>query len=187
MLEASWPAWHVHSHHLHPSHPAGEASIRWHSERDHPLAARDRDGKPSLGRDHGLVSELERSPLHKMVRFLFRARELAPAQRDMRIPSLHHMLHAREARARTHARTAAHLIAFLCAVDRLCIPRTPQVITPRGFGARPSSLAFWILSAPAARAGGVNFARIGSSIARFCRGAFWKRHSRVNPWANRGL
>ena len=139
LLEASWPAWHVHSHHLHPSHPAGEASIRWHSERDHPLAARDRDGKPSLGRDHGLISELERSPLHKMVRFLFRARELAPAQRDMRIPSLHHMLHAREARARAHARTAARLIAFSCAVDRLCIPRTSQVTTPRGFGASASS------------------------------------------------
>ena len=130
-------------------------------------------------------------PLHKMVRFLFRAREHAPAQPDTRIPSLHHMLHAREAHARAHARTSARLIAFSCAVDRLCIPRTPQVITPRGFGARfgarPSSWAFWILSASAARAGGVNFARIGSSIARFCRGAFWKRHSRVNPWATRGL
>ena len=53
----------------------GEASIRWHSERDHPLAARDRDDTPSLGRDHGLIIELERSPGHIKVRFLFRARE----------------------------------------------------------------------------------------------------------------
>ncbi len=135
LLEASWPAWHVRSHHLHPSHLAGEASIRRHFERDHPHVGQTIDDKPSLLADWWPISELERSPLHKKVRFLFRAREHAPAQLDMRIPSLHHMLHTRGAHACAYARTATRSIAFLCAVERLCFPRTPQVTTPRGFGA----------------------------------------------------
>ena len=70
---------------------------------------------------------------------LARVRATALIERDMCIPFLHHMLHAREARARAYAPTAARLIAFSCAVDRLCIPRTSQVTTPRGFGASASS------------------------------------------------
>ena len=136
---ASWPAWYVRSHHLHPSHLAGEASIRRHFERDHPHVGQAIDDKPSLLANWWPISELKRSPLHKKVRFLFRAREHALAQPDMCIPFLHHMLHAREARARAYAPTAARLIAFSCAVDCLCIPRTSQVTTPRGFGASASS------------------------------------------------
>ena len=42
-------------------------------------------------------------PGHIKVRFLFRAREHIPACLDMRAPSVHHMLHAEDLRARTRA------------------------------------------------------------------------------------
>ena len=79
-----------------------------------------------------------RAVQHRLA-LLARVRATALIERDMCIPFLHHMLHAREARARAYAPTAARLIAFSCAVDCLCIPRTSQVTTPRGFGASASS------------------------------------------------
>ena len=93
--------------------------------------ARSRRQAEGLPRDHGLIYEIERR--HIKVRFLFRAREHIPACLDMRAPSVHHMLHAEDLRARTHARTASHLIALLCAVDPSRFPRTSQGNTPRDF------------------------------------------------------
>ena len=129
----------------------------------------------ALSRRHAVADphqERLRSPGGMRVSFLFRARERAPSRSNMRAPLLHRIPHRPHPHALAHARTAARLIALLCTVVASCFPRTSQVISLRGFGARPSSWAFWMLSAPAARAGGLAFARFGSSIGRFCRGAF---------------
>ena len=107
-------------------------------------------------------------PGHIKVRFLFRAREHIPACLDMRAPSVHHMLHAEDLRARAHARTASHLIALLCAVDPSCFPHTSQVTTPRVLGRRPSSWRLRLLAARAAHAGAFNFFRVVRSAERFC-------------------
>ena len=93
--------------------------------------------EPSPGHGPGAPA-VPRVVQHRLA-LLARVRATALIERDMCIPFLHHLLHAREARARAYAPTAARLIAFSCAVDRLCIPRTSQVTTPRGFGASASS------------------------------------------------
>ena len=45
LLEASLPAWYVRSYHLHPSHLAGEDSIKEFSALLHPLAGQVLDDK----------------------------------------------------------------------------------------------------------------------------------------------
>jgi len=66
--------------------------------------------------------EIKRSRLHKKVRFLFRAREHAPARPDMRAPPVHHMLHAVHPYARAHARTASRSIALSARGRSLMLP-----------------------------------------------------------------
>ena len=125
MLEASWPAWHVRSHHLHPSHLAGEASIRWHSERDHPLAARDRDDKPSLGRDHGLISELERSLYTRWCAFCFvRVSMPPPNQTRAYLPCI--TCCTREKHARAHMRALPPVRSRFCARSIACASLAPR-------------------------------------------------------------
>ena len=51
LLEASWPAWYVRSYHLHPSHLAGEDSIKEFFALLHLLAGQVLDDKPSLPLD----------------------------------------------------------------------------------------------------------------------------------------
>ena len=162
----------MHSHHLHPSHLAGEASIRWHSERDHPLAARDRDDKPSLGRDHGLISELERSLYTRWCAFCFvRVSMPPPNQTRAYLPCI--TCCTREKHTRAHMRALPPVRSRFCA--RLippCFLRTSQVTTPRVFGRRPSSWRLRLLAARAAHAGAFSFFRIVRIAGRFCRGAF---------------
>ena len=127
----------MHSHHLHPSHLAGEASIRWHSERDHPLAARDRDDKPSLGRDHGLISELERSLYTRWCAFCFVRVSMPPPNQThaYTFPASH------AARVRsTRARTCAHCRPFYRVFVR---GRSPVLLShPAGH----YSARFWCLT-----------------------------------------
>ena len=109
-------------------------------------------------------------PLHKMVRFLFRAREHAPAQPDMRIPFLHHMPHAAHPHARAYAHAASRSIALLCAVDPSLLP---------AHLAGHYSASFWaqtiILAATATSC---------SSCARWCF-SFFPDRAQCSPFLSR--
>ena len=153
LLEPSWPACHMRSHHLHPSHLAGDASIIELFKRVARGRARDRDDMPTLPRDQRPINELERSLRHIKVRFLFRVREHIPACSDMRAPSVHHMLHAEHPHARAHARTASRSIAFSARDQSSLLPLHlaghysarfgAQTIIPAAFDTFGSGCARW--------------------------------------------
>ena len=110
---------------LHPSHLAGEASIRWHSERDHPLAARDRDDKPSLGRDHGLISELERSLYSRLCAFCFERESKPPPNQTCAYPPSITCC-TREKHARAHTRALPPVRSRFCARSIACASLAPR-------------------------------------------------------------
>ena len=121
LLEPSLPASLLHCHHtcmiLTRRRCLDRRALQTSCPR--PIARSRRQAEPTSRSQATLRDRAQ--PGHIKVRFLFRAREHAPARPDMRAPSMHHMLHAGHPHARAHARTAARSIAFLCAVDRLLL------------------------------------------------------------------
>ena len=175
VFSALMPAWYVRSHHLHPSHPAGEASFNWRSKRVCPPAGRILVDKRRLHLDWLPRSRSSAAGYTRRCAFCFGRASMRPLVRTC----VHHpCITCCTLYTHTRAHTRALLpirSRFLRAVDPYCFPHTSQVISLQDVGARASCRRLSIPTAPTAHAGAVRFFRIVRSAVRFCHGAFWEQ------------
>ena len=153
VFSALMPAWYVRSHHLHPSHPAGEASFKWRSERVLPPAGRILVDKQSLLLDWLPRSRSSAACYTYRCAFCFGRVSMRPPVRSC----VHHpciTCCTRNTLTRAHTRALLPVRSRFCArLIASCFSRTSQVPTPRDFGTRPSSRRLATPTLRAAHAG----------------------------------
>ena len=128
---ASWPAWHVCVPITSPplALPSRRRGLDQVALRARPSPrcspARDRDDKPSLGRDHGLISELERSLYTRWCAFCFvRVSMPPPNQTRAYLPCI--TCCTREKHARAHMRALPPVRSRFCARSIACASLAPR-------------------------------------------------------------
>ena len=170
VFSALMPAWYVRSHHLHPSHPAGEASFNWRSKRGFPPAGRILVDKRRLLLDWLPRSRSSAACYTRRCAFCFGRASMRPLVQTCGAPPVHHMLHAVHPHARSHARTAAHSIALLA--------RGRSLLLPSHLAGHFSARCWCQSVMPAA------FDTYGSDCARWCCSIFSDR-AQCSPFLSR--